>query len=331
MEPGTLFGGAVPDLGSFPPWLIRTFSVAFGLIWGSFLNVVIHRVPRGESVVRPASKCPHCGAPIRPWNNVPVLSWLLLRGKASCCGRPISPRYVLVEAAAGLIALAIVEVLVLPLPHETSVLRATAVFLSSLALSLSLTAVSFIDLEHMIVPDMICYGLAIVGLSTFSLRDTSWQDALVSAGGSFVFVWLVFGVLYRKLRGRTGMGLGDAKLLMVAGAWFGWKGAAFALLAGAVQATIVTVLVLIVRGRIEEPEAVSRERNEILAQVAAIEDPQERAKVEQELAGDPIFETEADGSAIARIPFGPFLSLAMIEYLLVGDALANRYLGWLSS
>ena len=320
----------MPSLYDIPPWLIRTFAVAFGLIWGSFLNVVIHRVPRGESVVRPASKCPNCGQPIRPWNNIPVLSWVLLRGRARCCGARISPRYVLVEAASGLMALAIVEVLLLPMPPDTTLLRVAVVFVSALALVLALMAAAFIDLEHMYIPDPIPYGLTVIGLATHSLRDVGWRDAVVAAAGSFLLVWLVFGVLYRWVRGRTGMGMGDAKLLMVAGAWFGWKGAAFALMAGAVQATVAAAIALVVRGKIDEPEAVTREREEILAQVAAIEDPAERARAERELETDPIFETSPDGNALLRIPFGPFLALAMIEYLLVGDALAQRYLGWLA-
>ena len=320
----------MPSFIEIPPWFLRIFALSFGLVWGSFLNVVIHRVPRGESVVRPASRCPHCGVPIRPWNNVPVFSWLLLLGRARCCGAKISPRYVLVEAAGGLLALAIVEAIVLPLPIETSLLRATMVFLSAFALALGLMAAAFIDLEHMYIPDSISIGAVVLGLATFSLRPPlTWMEALGASVAGFLLVWLVFGVLYRWVRGRTGMGLGDAKLLAVAGAWFGWKGMVFALLAGAVQGTMAALLILIVRGKLEEPEAVERERETLLAEVAAIEDEEQRREAEAELLKDPIFEPNSGGAGGSRIAFGPFLVLAIIEYLLVGRSLIDQYVTWL--
>src|SRR4051794_33779556 len=98
-----------------PPWLLRIFAVAFGLAWGSFLNVVIARVPRDESVVSPPSHCV-CGKLIKASDNIPVFSWLMLRGKARCCGAPISIRYPLVEAIGGLLTWAIVETTVLSAP-----------------------------------------------------------------------------------------------------------------------------------------------------------------------------------------------------------------------
>ncbi len=316
-------------LYEFPPWLLRLFAVSFGLIWGSFLNVVIHRVPRGQSVVRPASRCPQCGKPIRPWNNVPVVSWLLLRGRASCCGARIPARYVWVEAAGGLLALALVESVVFPMPPDTALSQAVLVFVLWFALAMALMAAAFIDLEHMYIPDSLSLGSTALGLATFWLRPPlSFTESAAAAVTGFVLVWLLFGVLYRLVRGRTGMGLGDAKLLAVAGAWFGWKGLLFALLAGAVQGTVAALLVLMVRGRIDEPEAVEREREALLAEVAAIEDPKEREEAEMELQKDPIFEPSA-GLGGARIPFGPFLVLAMIEYLLVGEAFLAHYWAWL--
>lgn len=319
----------MPTLAEFPPILLRVFAVMFGLVWGSFLNVVIYRVPRGESVVRPASRCPGCGKPIRPWDNVPVLSWLILRGKARCCGISISPRYVVVELLGGLVAWAIVDAVVLQLHPTTPLIAAGAIFLADLALALGLIAASFIDLEHMYIPDSISYGAAVLGLATVPLRPPlGWLDAIGAGAGSFLLVWLVFGSLYRLIRGRTGMGLGDAKLLMVAGAWFGWTGAVFVLLAGAVQGTIAALALLLVRGRIEEPEAVRRERQEILDRIAAIEDPKEREAAEKEAAEDPIFEA-VEGAGQARIAFGPFLALATIEYLLFGKLLLEGALQWL--
>jgi leader peptidase (prepilin peptidase)/N-methyltransferase len=253
-----------------------------------------------------------------------------LKGKARCCGVKISPRYVLVEAMGGLIALAIVETVVLQLQPGTPIIHVIALFFADLALALGLIAASFIDLEHMYIPDSISYGATVVGLATFALRPPlRFLDALLSGVGSFLLVWLVFGALYRLLRGRTGMGLGDAKLLMVAGVWFGWEGALFVLLAGAVQGTIAAAVLLVTRGRIEEPAAVQKERDEILSRIAAIEDEAERAEAEKEAAEDPIFEQGSDGLGQTRIAFGPFLALATIEYLLFGRVLVEGYFRWI--
>src|SRR5262249_35139827 len=133
-------------LADLPPWFAIAFAVAFGLIWGSFLNVVIYRVPRGLSVVRPGSACPACGTPIRAWQNLPVLGYVLLRGKARCCGAKLSPRYPLVELIGGVLALAVLQVLVKPMPETTSLAKSLAVFCAGLALSLGLVAAAFIDL-----------------------------------------------------------------------------------------------------------------------------------------------------------------------------------------
>lgn len=320
----------MPTLGDFPPLLLRVFAVLFGLAWGSFLNVVIHRVPRGMSVVKPASHCPSCGKPIAAYDNVPVLSYLLLRGRSRCCRARISPRYVLVEAMGGALALAIVETAVLPLAAGTPWYHALAIFLADTALALGLVAASFIDLEHMYIPDSISYAAVVLGLATVSLRPgLHLLDAVLAAGASFLLVWLVFGVLYRLVRGRTGMGLGDAKLLMVAGAWFGWSGALFVLLAGAVQGTVAAVALMLLRGGIEEPEAVRQEREGILAGIASIEDLAERERAQKLAERDPIFEAPTGGVGQARIAFGPFLALATIEFLLFGKPLLEGYLQWL--
>src|SRR5260370_394919 len=131
-------------------------------------------------------------------------------------------------------------------------------------------AVALGDLEHMYVPDAISIGGTLFGLATFSLRGLSFTDALLGAALGFAVVWLPFGVLYKWIRGRTGMGLGDAKLVMLAGAWFGWIGAVFALLAGAVQGTLAVIALLLTRGRIEEPAAVEEENPETPAELPRI-------------------------------------------------------------
>jgi leader peptidase (prepilin peptidase)/N-methyltransferase len=316
-------------LSDLPASLVTTYAILLGLFGGSFLNVVIYRVPRGMSLVKPASHCPGCGAPVRFYDNIPVLSYLLLGGRARCCKSKISPRYVLVELIGGVLAWAIVQGLILRLPEGTSLGRAGMIFAADLMFALSLVAVAFIDLEHMYVPDAISIGGTVFGLATFSLRpDLGITDAMLGAVIGFVVVWLPFGVVYRLIRGRTGMGLGDAKLLMMAGAWFGWMGATFALLAGAVQGTIAALAILLVRGKIEEPAGVQAEKRETEKALALLT-PDERAAAEAELGKDPLYEAPASGLGLARIAFGPFLALAMLEYLLVGREWLQGYVRWL--
>ncbi len=335
-EPAGVFGrtasslGAVITLADLPPLLVTSVAVALGLVFGSFLNVVIHRLPRGESVWAPASRCPGCHAPIRPWNNVPVLGWLLLRGRASCCGARISVRYPLIEAIGGLFGWALVQTVVSSLAPDTPWWRVAAVFGAYLALGLGVVAGAFIDLEHMILPDEITLGGTALGLATVPLRPgATFVDALVGGAAGFLVIWLLFDVGYRALRGRVGMGLGDAKLLMLAGVWFGWMGAAFTLLAGAVQGTLVAVVVLMVRGRIDEPEAVTREREELKRRIRDAPE-EERAELEAELVADPLGEPPGEGLGAARIAFGPFLSIAIVEYLLFGEVLVDEYTRWMT-
>ena len=121
------------------------------------------------------------------------------------------------------------------------------------------------------------------------------------------------------------MGLGDAKLLLLAGAWFGYQGALFALMAGAIQGTLVAIVVLLTKGRIDEPEAVKREREELLSHLESLEG-EERAAFEKELANDPLARAPESGMGKARLPFGPFLALATLEFYFVGQAVLEGYL-----
>jgi leader peptidase (prepilin peptidase)/N-methyltransferase len=293
---------------------VRVFAFVWGTLWGSFVNVVVYRLPREMSVVRPASHCPGCGAPVAAFDNLPILSWLLLRGRARCCGARISPRYVVVEALSGLIALAVFEVIVRALPGDTSLVHAGAIFLADFALAMALLAAAFIDAEHMYLPDPITLGGTLFGLLTPSLRDLGWTDALLGAGVGFAAVWLPFVVGYKALRGRSGMGLGDAKLTMLAGAWFGWPSVVFAIFAGAMQASVAALIVYLVKGKIVEPESVLRDRDEI--QKAAAEGDAEAMAL---LEADPLATEPGEGLLAARLPFGPFLCLAIIEWMLAGE------------
>lgn len=304
---------------------MRALSFAWGATWASFVNVVVHRVPREMSVVRPGSHCPACGKPISPLDNVPIVSWLLLRGRARCCGARISPRYAVVELLGALVSVAILEAVIRPLPGDTTLFHAASIFLADFALAMALLAAAFIDASHMYLPDAITIGGTLFGLATPSLRDMPWIDALAGAAAGFFGVWLPLVVGYKALRGRAGMGMGDAKLVMLAGAWFGWRGAVFALFAGAVQATLAAIVVYATGGRIEEPESVKADREELRRAAAEGDEEAKRA-----LEVDPLAQEPGEGLMAARLPFGPFLCLAIVEWMLFSGATIAAYLPLLS-
>lgn len=301
--------------------MLVTFAVAFGLVFGSFLNVVIHRVPLGQNVAHPPSACPKCGKPIAAYDNIPVLSWLILGGKGRCCKTPIAARYPAVELLGGVMAWAMLEGLVLSDP-ERPLLLGVALFFVYTFFALTLVALVFIDLEHMLLPDSLTLPLGVVGLLTAPLRDIGLVDVASGALLGYLIVWGPFIWLYARLRGHAGMGLGDAKLLCAIGCWFGPPGVLFALLAGSVQGTGVALVVFALRGKLEEPASVQAERREIQEHLAALGE-EERAQAELEFAQDPLaFEAKA-GLGQARLAFGPFLALAALEYALWGEALLD--------
>ncbi len=313
-------------LADMPLWFLRAFAVSFGLIWGSFLNVVIYRVPRGMSVSHPPSHCPGCGKPVKPYDNIPVLSYVLLRGKARCCKTPMSPRYPLVELIGGGLSLAVLEVIVVQLDGGTPLLRAAAIYLTAFGASLALVAAAFIDAEHMFLPDGITLGGTVLGIATASLRRMSYVDALIGAAIGFLVVWVPFVFVYERIRGRPGMGTGDAKLTMMAGAFFGWPGVFFTLFAGAIQGTIGALAIFLIRGKIDEPAAVIADRAEM--QRLADEGDEEAKEI---LADDPLANAPEEGLGKARIPFGPFLILAFLEFLFAGPWFLRAYVGALGA
>ena len=312
-------------LVELPPAFLLVIAGLLGLLFGSFANVVIYRLPRGENLAYPASHCPACGAPIAPYHNLPLIGFLWLRGRARCCKAPIPWRYPAVELLGGLWSLAVMRVLVLDLPADTALWRAGLVFLAYLALGLVLICAIFIDLDHMLLPDSLTLGGAALGLLSAPLRGVELGDSLLGAVIGFGVVWLLFVEGYRLLRGFPGMGLGDAKLLAASGAWFGWRGVLFALLAGSVLGTLTAIVVYAARGRIDEPESVIREREELERELAELT-PEERAEVERELAKDPLFAKPGSGIGRARLAFGPFLALATLCYAFIGPAVIDEYL-----
>jgi leader peptidase (prepilin peptidase)/N-methyltransferase len=185
----------------------------FGLVVGSFVNVLVHRLPRGESVVLPPSHGPACGAGIRARDNIPVVSWLLLRGRCRACGAPIAVRYPMLE-----LANAILWVLVFLRARETAELLG-GVFFATACLALAA-----IDAEFQILPDKITLtGIALgILLAFFSTSRTPAAALLGAAAGGGGLYLIAF--LYEKIAGHEGMGLGDVKMLAMIGAFLGVSG-----------------------------------------------------------------------------------------------------------
>ncbi len=206
-----------------------------GACLGSFLNVVIWRLPRGESLVRPASRCPRCGTPVRPRDNLPVLGWLLLRGRCRDCAEPVSARYPLVELLGA--GLCVVAATTAPTPAAAA---ATA------AMLLTLLAVFFIDLDHRLILDAMTLPGTALGLLACPLLGTSRLDALIGAAGGFAALWLLREG-YRRWRGVEGLGFGDVKLAAMLGAWLGWQGVLMTFLVGSGLGTVLALVLMLAR------------------------------------------------------------------------------------
>jgi len=207
-----------------------------GLLVGSFLNVVAYRLPRGESVISPGSRCPSCGKPVKPYDNIPVLSWLLLRGRCRHCGEPISARYPLVEAATAALWAAVV------------IVKHTAVSITlGLVLVTILVPITLIDLDTRKIPNKITAPAAVAAVVIgLALKPSGVVTQLIggaAAGGAFLLIVLAY---------PRGMGMGDVKLAGVLGLYLGASVAPAlfaAVLVGAVGGTLVMARVGVKQGR----------------------------------------------------------------------------------
>lgn len=275
-------------------WLLLVASGLVGLVVGSFLNVVIYRVPRmleaqwrnecaeltGSAVATatgtynlliPGSACPECGRKIRPWENIPIISFLFLRGHCPGCKTRISLRYPLVELA-GAIAAVLCAWRFGP----------TLAFLGALFLTWTLIAASLIDLEHLMLPDLLTLPILWLGL-LFNLGHTyvSLSNAVIGCVVGYLALWSVYNV-FKFLTGKEGLGRGDFKLLAALGAWLGWS-----------------MLPLVI----------------FIAAVSGI------------LGGGTWLLYHRHGAA-RPIPFGPFLALGGIVGLVAGPIIVKTYLTW---
>ena len=286
----------MPDASLIPPVVGYVLAGIFGAIIGSFLNVVIHRVPNDESIVFPNSRCPSCGAVIAFYDNIPILSYIALRAKCRKCKEHISFRYPAVEllTAALFVAVAWHDGMGVRLPFDL-------VFVSALL------ALVFIDAEHMILPNVITYpGIVFAVLARFAIpfltRTPHFDDLpslingpfeglpiwVASVGGAVIgalvgggSLWLM-GWIWEKLRGVEAMGLGDVKMMFMVGAYLGWR------------LTILTIFVGVLSGSIVGVFLMARQRERNMQML---------------------------------LPFGIFLGIGAIGSLLFGSQIVNWYAG----
>ncbi len=292
---------AYADFAAAFPWFFPVAAAIFGAITGSFLNVVIYRVPTGQSIVRPGSHCT-CGQPIAWYDNVPVLSWFILRGRPRCCGRSYSFRY------------AFVELLMAGLFLACWTLFPPAKALVGMAFLSVLVCATFIDLDHMIIPDAFTLGAGIAGVAvsflvpslhgitgdfflieSFRAGVASMQGLLVGSG---LVLWIA--LIAEALLKKEAMGFGDVKFVGAIGAFCGWQGAVFSLFGGAIVGTVWFVIALVwqklsgrtapVTPRVETPD------------------------------GEP-----ADLGFGVHVPFGPMLAVAGALYFLWARPWVDAY------
>ncbi len=278
-----------------PVWIGYVFTFLFGSVVGSFLNVVIHRVPREESIVFPNSACPKCGEAIKGYDNIPIFSWLILGGKCRNCKEPISPRYPAVE-----LLTALLWVLCFWQIGFNAYLPVAIAFVTVMV------SLVFIDAEHMILPNVITYPLLICAILvrlifpltvgalyfkdilsyplTLLAGQPAWLVSLAGAGLGALFgggsLWLI-GELWKRLRGVDAMGLGDVKLMFGVGALLGF------------QLTFLTIFIGAFTGAV---------------------------------AGVLYIATQKEKDLQAQIPFGIFLGIGSVISLLFGDALITWYI-----
>jgi len=249
-------------------WAI--LAAVVGAAVGSFLNVCICRIPEeNESIISPASRCPSCRESIKPYDNIPVLSYLILKGKCRNCGCPISFRYPAVEILTALMAL-----------FSIWKFGVTLQGLGAFVFICALIVITFIDIDHQIIPDVISLpGIPIFLLIAIFVMNVPWLDAILGilCGGGILYA---IAVGYELITKREGMGGGDIKLLGMLGAFLGWQSLPFILLVSSLTGAVIGIALMAAKGR----------------------------------------------DMKYAVPFGPFLSMAAVLYLFVGESLIRYFL-----
>jgi leader peptidase (prepilin peptidase) / N-methyltransferase len=316
------------EIQQMMPWYFPVVAFVFGACIGSFLNVCIYRIPAGKSIVRPGSHCA-CGKPIAWYDNIPIVSWFILRGHARCCGVPFSFRYPAVEALAGALFTACWFVAPTPI-----------VALAWMLFTAILICATFIDLDTMTIPDRFSVGGMIVGVIISGLVPAlhptahcvfaSLVDAVLGAfvGTALVYWIMVIAEIVLK---RPAMGEGDVKLMGAIGAFCGWQGAVFALFGGAILGTAamlawaITQLILgkgLNAGIPKEALHTEAQPNAVGAGNPA------SANAQAADAAQPAQMPAAGGDdevPAGAVPFGPSLAAGALAYLLLAQHAVSAY------
>jgi leader peptidase (prepilin peptidase)/N-methyltransferase len=217
---------------------MELFVAVLGAALGSFLNVLIYRLPEEKSIIFPASNCPHCGKPIRFYDNIPIISFILLKGRCRACRGKISFRYPLVELITAVLSLLLFWKFGL-----------TFKYLFSFIFICALIVITFIDLDYQIIPDVITLpGIPIFFLAALIVMGLRFQDAFLGflLGGGCLYV---IAFVYELVTKREGMGGGDIKLLAMMGAFLGWQSLLFILLVSSLLGAVVGIAVMMIKGQ----------------------------------------------------------------------------------
>lgn len=219
--------------------LILIIVFLFGIMFGSFLNVVIYRLPLEKSIVKPPSSCPRCGSRIKYYDNIPILSYLLLRGKCRQCEAKISSRYPAVEFLAGALS-------VFAIYHFGLNLKG----IETLILSLAFIAIFFIDLDYTIIPDLITLPGIVIGFAVSFAPGAfiNWDQSLIGllvGGGSFYLVGMIGQFAFKK----EALGLGDVKFAAMLGAFVGWQNLLLTLVLASFFGSVIGIIVMLVQGK----------------------------------------------------------------------------------
>ena len=281
-------------------------AAVWGALWGSFFNVAIHRLGREDAsltmLLRPPSHCPRCGTPIRAYDNLPIVGWLLLRGRCRDCRAPISLRYPLVEAASLLLCLAVYQGFVVDHPDALPLMLCR--FLVYFFFVGTLVVLALIDLDTMLLPDAITLpAIPFFLLAGRVFHDVPHTDALIGAVVGFAALkGLQLG--YAAATGREGLGGGDATLMALVGGFLGWRSLPFTLGLGATFGTLVSVPLLVWQRR-----RAATQQNDIASQHDDVAVQHEGAAASQPTSIRHV-----------EVPFGPFLVVGALCYLFFKDA-----------
>jgi len=288
-------------MGSIPFHLVRVFVFIVGLVLGSFANVLIWRVPRGESIITPRSRCPACGHRLSWWENIPLLSYIILLGKCKECKATISLRYPLVELCMGILSIACLLRVRTWVPDDSHTLGILSLWALITAFCLLLVVITFVDLEHWRIPLPFTVSGMVLGIVTSiaapSLTKVSLFDALLGLVLGFLPLAVAIEVYYR-ITHREGMGYGDCFLLGMVGANLGYSSLLFVLFASSLQGIAFVLPSALLGKRFTPPWQ------------------EEGAPQSNKLRHTPL-------------PFGPFISLSALEWLFFRESLTSLFAPWL--